>query len=319
MAILPQVAAIILKEHKRQPIAGDVVLIGRQTVALTEKQATSLLQREGVELRAGFRREIDTTTAYRESDFISDRAFFSMFTDAHVIALDVSAYEGAEIIHDLNEPLPDRHCGVADFIFNGSCMDNLFDPACAIKSMSKMLRPNGRILHLEHGTPVNNAMLAYSPEWFFGFYAVNDYADCRIYVCAFGSSIVNPWAVYRWRPFTDRLHFMPNDLGVGDFVNIVVAEKSASSTDDKTPIQLQYVTLHGLQDPIYLDKHNQFSQTEPYSFRSSLPVGGIGTMLKGSLRATVKRTLLRLFKTNVRVGPERKYIIEKTPPRLGYL
>ncbi len=89
-----------------------------------------------------------------------------MFCDADVIALDVSDYEGAEIIHDLNTPLPNKYRSVADFIFNGSCLDNLFDPAMAIKSMSKMLRPGGRVMHVEHGSPIQGAFLCYSPEFF---------------------------------------------------------------------------------------------------------------------------------------------------------
>src|ERR1700688_2793850 len=191
MSILPQIACFLLKEHRYRPIEGDVLLIGRQTVMLTERDAVRMLERESVPLRKDYSSEIDEATATnRKPGFITDRAFFSMFSNAKIMALDVSAYEGAEIVHDLNAPLPDRYRGVADFILNGSCMDNLFDPASAIKSMSKMLRPGGRVFHFEHGTPVNNAMLCYSPEWFFGFYAINDYADCQIFVCSFGNYIL---------------------------------------------------------------------------------------------------------------------------------
>jgi hypothetical protein len=94
MAIFPQTAAMILKEHKHRPIAGDVLLIGRQTVLLTVDSARALIAREGVKMKNGFLTEIDRSTVGAEqARYITDRSFFSMFSDAKVMALDVSDYE----------------------------------------------------------------------------------------------------------------------------------------------------------------------------------------------------------------------------------
>ena len=104
MAIFPQTAAMILKEHSHRSITGTVLLVGRQTVMLTFDEVRALLATEGVPLREDFVQEIDlaTVSARNTSDYITDSAFFSMFCDAKIIALDVSAFEGAEIVHDLN-------------------------------------------------------------------------------------------------------------------------------------------------------------------------------------------------------------------------
>src|SRR5262249_24549327 len=155
-----------------KPIGGDVLLVGRQTVMLTPEQALALLAREGVAPLPGHVVEIDKSTVAAKDGFITDRSFFSMFSRGRVIALDVSDYEDAEIVHDLNCALPEKYRGVADFIFNGSCLDNLFDPAMAMQSISKMLRPGGRVMGVEHGTSINGAFVCYSPEWFFDFYAI---------------------------------------------------------------------------------------------------------------------------------------------------
>src|SRR5262245_5247697 len=268
MSIFPQTATMLLREHKHRPISGDVVLIGRQTVLLTLDEALALIKSEGVEPRANFIQEEDTTTVGSNvGHYITDRAFFSMFCDARTIALDVSSYEGAEIVHDLNVPLPENLRHVADFIFNGSCLDNLFDPAGAIKSMSKMLRPGGRVVHLEHGSPVQDAFLCYSPEWFFDFYAVNNYADCQIYVCMFNDGYMRfDWKLARWVPYSehsDKLLPNPASLGVGHFINFVVAEKGIHSTDELTPIQSHYRSFH--EDPtadVYRNCFLKFSQSK---------------------------------------------------------
>jgi SAM-dependent methyltransferase len=181
-------------------------------------------------------------------------------------------YEGAEIVQDLNEELQPKYHHIADFIFNGSCLDNLFDPATAMKSISKMLRPRGRVVHIEHGSPIQSAFVCYSPEWFFNYYAINNYTDCQIFVCSFGVSLQNSWVVNRWVPFEqqgDQFTPMPLNMGVGDFVNIVVAEKGDDSTDTKIPIQSCYrVFQHDKTHDIYVQKHLEFlKSSRAYRFR----------------------------------------------------
>jgi hypothetical protein len=262
MGILPQVATIILREHKHKPITGDLLLIGRQSVSLKPDEAKDLLEREGVPLRGDFLQELDTQTrGYGGAGFISDRSFFSMFTDARVFSLDVSDYEGAEIIHDLCAELPDRYMHVADFIYNGSCLDNLFDPARAMRSISKMLRPNGRMMDVEHGTPRNGAFICYSPEWFFDFFAVNNYMDCQTLVCKFHDSILEDWRVHWWRPYAliggQLCQSYPTFRE--DFVTVVLAEKKANSSDDKTPIQGGYrLQQDAAADAHYVERYLEY-------------------------------------------------------------
>jgi hypothetical protein len=61
-------------------------------------------------------------------------------------ALDVTDYEGADIVLDLGEPIPEKYCGNYDFIYNGSCLDNMFNPGVALMNLSK---PQGRIINIE--------------------------------------------------------------------------------------------------------------------------------------------------------------------------
>jgi SAM-dependent methyltransferase len=288
MAIFPQTAAMLVKEHKFRAIVGDVLLIGRQTVMLTVDGAKALLAREGVEVRRNFLNEVDTSTIGSDvAPYITDRSFFSMFSDARVIALDVSDYEDAEIVHDLNLPLSHEYENIADFIFNGSCLDNLFDPATAMKSISKMLRPGGRVVHLEHGTPINGAILCYSPEWFFDFYAINNYADCKVFVCTFIKTITGPWRVSMWHPFYvegNEHKLSATSLGIGDFFNIVIAEKDLNSTNDRTPIQSHYrVFQNDGTSSIYLRKYEEFSRSgRDFAILANLP-----------MRPTTPRKLLK--------------------------
>jgi SAM-dependent methyltransferase len=267
MSIFPQTATLLLKEHAHKAITGEVLLIGRQTVLLNEKEALALIRECGLDPRPNFLRETDSSTVGSDvGRYITDRSFFSMFSDVRVKALDVSTYEGAEIVHDLNLDLPLNLHGTADFIFNGSCLDNLFDPATAIKSLSKMLKPGGRIVHLEHGSPIQDAFLCYSPEWFFSFYAVNNYADCQTLICTFPDGMQHDWLVSRWQPYLDA-KANGASLGIGDFLNIVIAEKGPNSTDIRPPIQSHYRTLQAdSREDMYRRKALEFeARARPYT------------------------------------------------------
>jgi SAM-dependent methyltransferase len=214
VSIFPAVVEALRAENARKSIAGDVLLIGRQRV------------------------EFSTAT---------DTEFFQTFSEVRTInALDVSRYEGCDIVHDMNEPVPDRLTRIADFIFDGSCLDNIFDPAMAIRGLSRMLRPGGRMMLVEHGTAIQGALLAFSPEWFFDFFAANDYAGFRVTLFRFFDILRSRWVAVPWEPYDDGgpVSATPGTQ-IGDFINVVIAEKGEASTDDRAPTQGQYRVLHG--------------------------------------------------------------------------
>src|ERR1700756_864460 len=109
MGLSSQAARLIVREHRFRPITGKLLSVGRQTIFLTPPQAVAL-----VEAELGTRRDVDianleidtSTRGARERGFISDRAFYSLFTDATYHCLDQSAYGDADIVFDLCSTKP---------------------------------------------------------------------------------------------------------------------------------------------------------------------------------------------------------------------
>jgi hypothetical protein len=252
--ITAQIARFILKEHKHRPITGDLLCIGRQTIAMTVVEAMSLLIEEGITPRGGIEVELDEiTVAGKEAkkggmEYISDKSFFLLFCDAKLSTLDSSSYEAANIMWDLNYPRDGEYKSCFDFVFNGSCLDNLFDPAQAMINMSSFLGPLGRLLSFEHGTLTQSAYLAYSPEWFWGFFEANLYEDINLWLTwpcqvdrnqgSAGPSLQGDWRVGKWHPS------LSTD-GLGHFMTVVLAEKGEASTNDQIPSQEHYKALWG--------------------------------------------------------------------------
>ncbi len=101
----------IVREHLQKPIAGDVLMIGRQTTYLSPDDLIRVLAEHGVSVSSNSKIELDNTTLNRRggsTETVSDAALFRLLGANKVMALDHSSYEGAEIIHDLRYPIPEN-------------------------------------------------------------------------------------------------------------------------------------------------------------------------------------------------------------------
>jgi hypothetical protein len=101
---------------------------------------------------------------------VADTELFHILGAKRVLALDHSAYEGADIIHDLTKPLPDELRGCADFVVDGSTLDNTFDPALTLRSYCEMLRPGGRLLACNMYSNDNLPYVMLPPHWFIDYF-----------------------------------------------------------------------------------------------------------------------------------------------------
>src|SRR5215469_13606649 len=140
------VVEAIFREHSYSPITGDVLLIGRQTVYLTPEELLELAQSHGTGRSVRVEDiEIDSSTIGRrhthaDATLVHDRAIFKLLGNERVKALDHTHYEGAEVVHNLNTPVPENLKGCADFIVDGSTLDNVFSPSLTIRNYVDLLR-----------------------------------------------------------------------------------------------------------------------------------------------------------------------------------
>lgn len=237
MSILKPIARLILGEHKRRPIEGHVVTIGRQTIHLTPSEASAEFARAGIEPKPVEIILDENTIAGRNNGFISDWTFFGMLGIKGPASIDVSAYEGSNLVHDMNYPLD--HSWGFDFVFDGSTLDNLFDPACGLRNMSKLCKPGGRVMGFNSSANFNKPYLMFTPAWFWDFFEANGYENIQAWTGAF-AGIEDPWIVSRWTPAA------PKAVPARDFnwFTIFCADKTERSTSFKTPVQAHYRRLH---------------------------------------------------------------------------
>lgn len=245
MGIASWAADIIIREHAFLPISGTVLVIGRQTIQLTPGEAIDRIRSAGVAPATERVEDLltdDATEQGKGVGYIRDDEFFRLLGVEEFFCLDHSDYEGATLIHDLNKPLPSKYERIADFIVDGSTLDNIFDPAAGIVNINKLLKPDGRLLSINTGTNTNVPYLVFTPMWFFDYFCYNGFRDAKVYhISLFPGDKIN--VVTPSLEFLNRsVQGVHNPQGLSGYESaiVVLAEKAANSTWDISPSQHHY-------------------------------------------------------------------------------
>ena len=179
-----------------------------------------------------------------------------------VRSLDYSAFEGAEIIYDLNKPVPAGLHDRFDVIFDGGTLEHVFDIPCAITSVKKMLRPNGLFLTVNAANnQLGHGFYQFSPELMFRIFTKsNGFALKRLLVTEYrfpGIELSSHGHAYE---LTDP-EILGRRVGLiskGPVMMILEAKKIEScKLFGTTPLQSDYVKLWtqaraGMQDIPFL-------------------------------------------------------------------
>lgn len=284
----------LVREHRRQPLQGAWLTLGRQCVYATFDEFTQICREEGVGPRElphdGSRlSNIPSWQGTPLGHNTSDQAVLWSLGADEVLALDYSGFEGAELICDFNQPVPAELRGRFQGVLDSGTLEHVFDVRAALTNVVQMLRVGGRVIHI---SPLNNfanhGFYQFSPTLLADFYHANAFAELQVYV-AEEVGMNRPsgfWNLYQIDPRRQPLMMMSRRR----LLLIVVAEKTAASTADRVPLQGFYAQMFGSPDA---------------GRQESAPLPASGT-----LRGVLKQILPVPFKTWVRryllPGPQRR-------------
>lgn len=245
MGLAQSALHFLAREHRRRPFSGPVLTLGRQGVMATLGEARRVVAAEGLtpaSLPPGFdtRTNIPDWQRTRERRYISDAAFFRLLGLDDVRALDVSAYEHAEIIHDLNRPVPAALHGKFALIVDGGTLEHIFDTRQALANIGLMLAPGGRVIHI---SPANNyanhGFYQFSPTLYLDYYAANHFADLRGFIAEQDLYHYDrkPWELFELGGGTSRI------VSSRPLMMLFCAEKTAQSSVGAIPTQSFYTQV----------------------------------------------------------------------------
>ena len=230
--------------HKRQPFGPSVLTLGRQNVYATYDEVEGLVRAAGVAphpLPEG----VSTATnipAWRGTPMegnTSDAVFFRMLGCVQVAALDYSDAEGAELIWDLNEPVPAAFEKRFDLVLDGGTLEHVFNTRQAFANVARMVKPGGRVVHMSPTCNyVNHGFYQFSPTLFFDYYSTNGFTGLEATIVEHNiyRSHRPGW---RLRPVTASERV----ISAQGLLTAFVAVRTAESTSDRVPVQSFYRNL----------------------------------------------------------------------------
>jgi hypothetical protein len=138
---------------------GKVLTLGRQRLNLSKVNLQKNLKRFGYDADA---RELKKkSNGYCEP-------FLELLGAAHVDSMDVSDYENATLLHDLNEPIAAEYKGKYNTVIDSGTLEHVFNFPVAIKNCMELLQTGGHHIGI---TPCNNffghGFYQFSPELYY--------------------------------------------------------------------------------------------------------------------------------------------------------
>jgi hypothetical protein len=149
----------LIAARKRGVEFGDVLTLGRQDLNVYPARMRQVLASHGLpqELFGPDAKD----TGYSEP-------VFKTLGARRVASMDVSAFEGAEHVHDLNQPIGPELREQFDVVYDGGTLEHVFHFPVALKNCMEMTRVGGRFfIHTVANSYCGHGFYQFSPELFY--------------------------------------------------------------------------------------------------------------------------------------------------------
>jgi len=251
MGIPRGTARLLLDEARERPFSGSLLELGRMSVFVRRDE----LEGWGREQRTTLAQAGDLALSHQPElaalGCLDDRSFFRLLGCESVESADVSAWEGADHILDLNLPVPTELRGRFDTVFEAGTIQHIFDLPQVFANLHAVLKKGGRVIHgmAPSTNHVDHGFYMFSPTLFHDFYSANGWRIEAEYFFEFfpfwfrGRLHSNRWKIRRYSPgVLDHLAY--GGFGARQVGLFVVATKIAGSTADRIPQQSYFARFH---------------------------------------------------------------------------
>ena len=158
MAIDINSAQFLVAARKNGISFDRAVMIGRQNLCVALPLLVQLFERNKL---SSERLTIPTTSRYSEP-------LFEALGAKQVDSLDNSDFEGAQLVHDMNQPIRAEWREKYDIVYDGGTLEHIFNFPTALKNSMELVREGGRLfIHTCANNLCGHGFFQFSPELFY--------------------------------------------------------------------------------------------------------------------------------------------------------
>lgn len=250
MGIVRGSARLMLDEARRQPFSGAVLQLARTSVFFRQDELAKWAQMHGVPLAADVDVRLSHDPRLASQGCLSDVSFFRLLGFEEVVSADVSGYEEADVIWDLNEPAPAALRDRFDVVIEAGTIQHVFDQHQVFVNVHDVLKPGGRVIHAmsPSNNHVDHGFYMFSPTLFADVYRTFGYRIEAFFLFDFvaywyhGRFYSTPFRIYAYEPgCLDHLCY--GRWGNRQTGIFVVATKMPGASAAAAPQQSTYVQV----------------------------------------------------------------------------
>jgi hypothetical protein len=167
----------MIDARQRGASLGEVLTLGRQQLNVYPRKMVAVLQKHALPWKE---------YVAEQSQFAEP--CFKALGASCVYSLDASDFEGADFVHNLNDPPPASLTNRFDTVFDGGTLEHVFNFPAAIGNCMSMVKVGGRfIMHTVANNMCGHGFYQFSPELVYRvFSAENGYEMERVIVHQLG-------------------------------------------------------------------------------------------------------------------------------------
>lgn len=247
MGIPRGTARLMLDVHREQPFGGSVLQLGRSTIHFTWPELEKWARLQGVTLSPVDTVGLSHDPRLARQGCIDDVTFFRALGFETVECCDISEWEGADHVVNLNEPVGDPLAERFNVVVDPSSSPQIFHHPNLLANIHKMLKIGGRVVHASvvSNNHLDHGFYMCCPTFFSDFYRTNGWRLDTERLCTYtsywhrGRFFSTPWNVYDYTPgCIDHLNY--GRFGGSQAAIFVAATKLPGATGDKAPNLSQY-------------------------------------------------------------------------------
>ncbi len=164
--------------------------------------------------------------------------------------VDFTADEGCNLIHDMNQPIPDAWANRYDLVFEVGTIEHIFDIRTVFENICRLTAPGGTVFHLAPLTWLNHGFYNSSLTLYYDVYRENGFDNLDFYIVAFPADWTQEQRIHYqsidFRPDQISLEGPPNTF----LMVACMATKQEDIRPFRIPIQAAYDPKLGLSTPI---------------------------------------------------------------------
>ena len=256
----------LLAARRQGASFGDVLMVGRQSLNVYPKKIRQILAEAGLPNELFAPDVPDTGFA---------EPVFKALGARSVASLDASAFEGAEYVHDLNQPVGNQLKQKFDLVFDGGTLEHVFNFPVALQNCMEMVREGGRfITHTVANNWCGHGFYQFSPELFYNVLGEDNGFEVERMVV----HIVGPYS--RWYEVANPQEIQSRVELFNSFplqLLVQARRKKVVPLFAKPPQQNDYTVRWAEQSP---DEPDPFAPSRPALAKTLPGLARLGNVLK---------------------------------------